>query len=359
MKEIRLRLLTLTLFATTLLLIGQLSSHSILAQGSNPETPFSLWATSSPFKTPIPTDATYTPEPRIGTFRHGFEEWSMPVYRLESSADVPLVTVVNRYSGRTEEWPIPTSAIPASASDGHMAVLFASEGTVYEFWATKWLDDGNIQAGGMVSFPLDGPGISNPPHYRVTAAGFAVSAGMILREDFIDPDTGALNPNNTIDHALSVSLPFELVIQDGFVPPAVGGEGLGEAGLDGVPIGAQFAVDPALDVDSLDIHPLARELLRAARDYGMYVVDTNGAPEFNDLYTGTVRIEPGLVKALYGEDHNTLTDQIAEDVFAVLEDSGLYRVTLPGVNPAVILMPADEEEDIESTASKESEPPRK
>lgn len=315
-----------------------------------------LWSETSPFNTPIPADATYTLEPRIGTFRHGYEEWSMPVYRLESSADIPLVTVTNRYSGRTAEWPIPTDAVPASASDGHMAVINQEANIIYEFWATKWLDDGSIQAGGMMSFPLDGPGISDPPHYRVTAAGFAVTSGMILREDFIDPTTGALSADDPIDHALTTSLPFALVTQGGYVSPAVGGETQGEAGLEGVPMGALLAVDPALDVDALDVHPFTRELLRAARDYGLYVIDTNGASEYNDLYVGSIRIEPGLIAELYGEDDDDLRDTVAAEVYAVLQDSGLYRVTVPGVDTTVNVTPSDTDED--SVDSTDSDAPR-
>ncbi|MBN2472727.1 MAG: hypothetical protein JXN59_18535 [Anaerolineae bacterium] len=310
-------------------------------KGSTPVVvPLPLWNEASPFNALIPEDAQYLPEERIGTFRHGFDEWSMPIYRIDSSADVPPVTVTNRYSGRTESWPIPITAEPASAADAHMAVIIPAEGMLYEFWDAEWTDAGSIEAGGMMSFPLDGPGISDPPYYRVTAAGFAVTAGMIIREDFLDPISGELNPDQPITHALSMSLPFALVTQSGYVSPAVGGETQGEAGLEGVPLGAQFALARDLDVDALDVHPLTREVLRAARDYGMYVNDTNGSQLYEDQYAGAIRIEPGLVEALYDIDNEDMLELMAEEVYAVVQEYGLYRVVMPGVDPDAVIIDA-------------------
>ncbi len=334
--------LLLAALAAALIITGPPTGHAQTTTGTAPITiPLPLWDATSPFNAPIPEDALYLPEDRIGTFRHGFDEWSMPIYRLSSGADVPLVTVTNRFSGRTETWPIPTTAEPASASDAHMAVIITADGMLYEFWETRWNDDTAIQAGGMMSFPLDGPGISDPPHYRVTAAGFAVMAGMIIREDFLNPVTGELEPDHPIAHALSMSLPFDVVMSNGYIAPAVGGEWMGEAGPEGVPMGAHFALARDLDVDALDVHPLTREVLRAARDYGLYVNDTNAAEVYEEQYVGVIRIEPGLIEDLYDAEVEDMMAQMAEEVHAVLQEYGLYRVFMPGEDPNAVIVEAE------------------
>lgn len=314
-----------------------MTAHALTGSASSVLGPSPLWGAGSPFNMRIPQGATYARETRIGTFRYGYEEWSMPVTRVAPGENVPTISVINRYSGRVEHWPIPRSAQPAPESDAHMGVMHPDSNVIYEMWDATWIDSNTIRAGGMMSFPLDGSGVSDPPHYRVTAAGFAVSAGMIMREDFTDPASGALTPVRPIQHALTMSLPFDLVAHDEYIAPAVGGEIMGSAGSNGVPMGAHFALPPTLDVDSLNVHPLTRELLRAARDYGIYVNDTNGTPTYNGKYVGAIRIEPGLVQDLYGTAHNDLLTGIQAEIYDVIQSYGIYRITLPAVAAPVAM----------------------
>jgi hypothetical protein len=286
-----------------------------------------LYSPTSPFNQPIPTDAIYTPAPQIGSFRPNLAAWSMPIYRITADELVPPVEVVNIYSGRVEKWYIPRSAQPAAEDDAHLGVIYKAENVIYELWKAFWTPDGRLEAGGMVAFPLDGTGISDSPDRRVTAAGFAVTAGMVLREDFINPATGLVDFNQKIDHALSMSLHFDLVQSNAFVPPAINGEVAGRAGKGGIPMGARFALARGVDVDSLTLHPFSRELLRAARDYGLFVNDTNGAALFGEKYVGNIRVEPGLIEALFGQDGDSLINTIQSEVYTVIERYGLYRVT--------------------------------
>ncbi len=285
-----------------------------------------LYGAASPFNQPIPPDATYTPEDRIGSFRHGYEEWSMPIYRVSSDTSYPLVEVINTNSGRVEQWPIPPFAQPGPEQDAHLAVMYPDSNIIYEFWDAHWVDSDTINAGGMHDFPLDGSGISDPVYYRVTASGFAVSAGMLVREDFIDPTTGLFDATRPVQHALSMSLPFELVTTNAFVAPAVGGEPAGTAGAEGIPLGARFALPPSLDVDALSVHPLAKTILRAARDYGLYINDTNSAPLYEGLYAGSIRIEPGLVQEMFSIANNDLISIIQAEIYSVVQANGLYRI---------------------------------
>lgn len=294
---------------------------------------------NSQLRTALPANATYVRENRIGTFRQGYQEWSMPIYRTAADANIPLVTVTNTYSGRTERWPIPTYALPAPEADAHLGVLSLATNLFYESWATEWTSSTAISAGGMVAYALTGNGITPNTNHRTTASGISMANGQITREDFIDPVTGELNVNTfAIYHALNISLPANILSKT-YIAPAIGGEEAGSAGSNGIPMGAIFAIPSSVDVDALNVHPFTRLLLRAARDYGMYVTDGNGSPLYNGLSIATTRVEIGLVEELYGLDSNTFLFQVQEEIGAVIRQYGIYRVTLPNgtaVPPASI-----------------------
>lgn len=251
----------------------------------------------------------------------------MPIYRVPSSETHPNVTVVNNYSSRTENWPIPTYAQPASAEDHHLGVMYPQDNIIYEFWDAQWSGTSRINAGGMKDFPLNGNGISNPPNHRVNAAGFATIAGMIIREDFTTG--GNLNPNSDLGHALTMSLNFDKVATGDYVAPAVGGETLGRGG--NVPIGARFALPKDADIENLqNVHPLTKTILKSLRDYGAFVNDTNGSSQYQGKYVGTIRLEPGLAQDLYNSNGDNLVNTIQQQTYQVINQYGLYRVT--GIN---------------------------
>ncbi len=286
-------------------------------------TSFRLWGERSPFNRRIPKDAVYTPEPRIGTVRNTLEEWSMPIYRVSQSAERPRIKVVQRDSGRVEYWPIPRFARPAPEADAHMGVMVQSEGVIYEFWAFEWQTDSSIRAGGLNAFPLNGTGISDPPQYRVTASGFAVSAGMMVREDVLNSATGDLDADFSIDHALAIALHSRLCGKT-FVPPAVKPE-LKCSGE--IPMGTLFALPPNADVEDMEIHPLAKAVARALREYGAYVNDGRRGDDYRGKEIAAFRVEPGLLQEMFGQSNNALASIIEKDMYEVIERYGIYRVT--------------------------------
>jgi hypothetical protein len=275
----------------------------------------------SPIYAPIPAGAVYTRENRVGSFRPTLEAWECPVYRVD---DVRLpVRIVVDSSGRVENWPIPREARPASGDDGHMCVIYTPGQVVYEFWRLRW-QDGGIRAGGAVAFPFAGTGISDPPFRRVTASGFSNTVGMVKREDVTDD-------NFRIRHALTMALPWGLLGKNAYVPPAVGGEVMGSATVDPIPLGARFALPADLNVDVLPVDPFVRELLRAARDYGIYVVDGSGSAPYRGLQTGILEVETGLLPSIYGRgsSNDSFASTIQQQVYEVIREHGLWRVTAP------------------------------
>lgn len=273
----------------------------------------------------VPANATRTRATNIGSFRPGYEEWQAPVYRVPAGDVYPLVRVTNTYSGRVENWEIPTWAVPADEDDAHMAVINMNTGMVYEFWAAEWQGTTAIRAGGMVAFPINGTGTSNPPNRRVTASGFANTNGSIMLEDFYNPATGSYTVQ-PIGHALTMNLPAS-VLSTGYVSPAIGGEEAGSAGSNGYRMGERFALPANLNVDALNVHPFVREILRAARDYGVYVGDGSGSAAYQGLAAGTIEVEPGLVNRMFGLQHNDFLNTIQSQTYSIVQQYGLWRIT--------------------------------
>jgi hypothetical protein len=281
----------------------------------------------SPLRTLIPANATYTAETRIGSLRQSAQDYECPVTRTPATPRPALVTVSNPY-GRVETWPIPRSATPAVGEDGHMCVVDATTGMVYEFYQAVWTSNTTISAGGMVAFPLNSTGVSNPTNRRVTASGFANTVGQIKREDFTV--NGQLTTSNVvIRHALTMALPFALVQPNSFVAPAVGGADNGLATTNGIPLGARFALPKTLNVDALSVDPVVKAILKAVRDYGVYVSDTSGDTTYNGKASGILEVEPGLLPLLYGSGANndTFRDTVQSQIYNVINQYGLFRVT--------------------------------
>ncbi|MCU0499255.1 MAG: hypothetical protein MUF87_18025 [Anaerolineae bacterium] len=291
----------------------------VLLTNSSSTQAFFTWG---PFATRISANTHYVRENRIATFRPSLERYSVPIHRVPASTNVPYVEVVNEYSGRTEWYPIPTWAQPATGSDRHLLVIKGDYS--YEMWNARWVNSRKIIAGGIYHFPFWGNGITADHRQRVNSGGWSTLVGMVTREDFLV--NGRLVPNRRINHALVISLPRQLINQHSFVYPAVAPYTGGTGGRNGIANGERLAIPRNLNVDALNVHPFTRELLRAARDYGLYVNDANGAPMINGKYVATIRVEPGLIQSLYGVAGDTLTYQIGDEIAAVIAQHGIFRV---------------------------------
>jgi hypothetical protein len=320
------RKLSVVLLAGLVLLLASFQSGIVSAQGGS-----GVYSGSNAFHSPVPSDAAYTYDGRLGTFRQGMQEWGTPVYRVQAGVNVPLVTITNTYSGRVEQWPIPTYAVPAVAEDGHLAVINMGSRMVYELFAAVWTSSTTISAGGMVAYSLDGDGVTDRANRRVTASGVANTNGMIIAEDFLN-SAGQLDASRAINHALSLHIPRWMIDPNGFVAPAVGSESAGtDTSGNGVPMGARFALPRNLNVDSLNVHPFTREVLRAARDFGLFVTDGTGTPTTGSGQAiGTIEVEPGLLQQLYGVNGNDLISVVEDEVAGVVASYGVFRVTVGG-----------------------------
>ncbi len=285
-------------------------------------TPVEARYNASPFHRTLPQGISYIREDRIGSIRLASQAYSMPIYRI-NGGQVKLVKVTNRYSRRTEYWPVPSQAVGARGSDGNLAVIDAKNNKLYELWQPHWTN-GRIVTGGMKSYPLNGSGISDSNRQVVSASGFAVTSGMILREDFLSG--GRLDPNRPIHHALTMALPHQLLARNAFTGLAIHGDAASDNTGD-IPLGRLYALPKSLQVDHLKVHPLTKAIARAIRDYGVYVNDRAGTSRYRGKDVGSIKIEPGLTNKLYGVNSDSLINTVRDEMAQIIAAHGLYQVS--------------------------------
>jgi hypothetical protein len=175
--------------------------------------------------------------------------------------------------------PIPADARTSSGSDAELALWQPATDTYWEFWQLKPVRSasGAVTAwtcryGGRITGASRSNGVF--PHNQGAGATSIAYGGLEIRA--LDWAAGS------IGHALALQLP---VTASRFVAPATRNDSFaavpsGDA-RDAVPEGTRFRLpstfDPAAYAPGTDDRSrLLRMILTAARDYGVYVVDTTG-----------------------------------------------------------------------------------
>lgn len=266
----------------------------------------------SPWTTPIPTDAPI--DTRSDDYKRGMLEqplvvsqllWTVPIYEADEStprSDVPL----------TADWaprhvlqsvPIPAGAQPDPARDAHMVVHDTSDGCVYEFWQAR-RDKGRWSASWGGALPTESTGIY--------LGGMAARAsGMSAAVGLIEP--GELRAGR-IDHALAFAYPHTRA--GGPVAPATNSDGTSTESF-ALPEGARIQLDPALDLDSLDLTPSERTIAEALQRYGMILADHSGGFTLYAVHPQSQ--PPDAFKDLFPSETWVNLKKIPADRFRVLE----------------------------------------
>lgn len=186
-----------------------------------------------------------------------------PAVRVDDSDDDFLESAESPYAWG--EVPIPADARPAAGEDRHLVVWQPSSDTMWEFWDFRW--DGTTPTavhGARIPEVSSAPGWLPSP-YGAAASGLPLAAGVILQDEL---------RAGRIDHALALAVPD---IRAALVrAPATRTDGVGSDPDDPV-MGARFRLDPGLDVDAMDLHPLVAMVARAAQRHGLVLRDTAGA----------------------------------------------------------------------------------
>lgn len=196
---------------------------------------------------------------------------------FEATPQTPKVQVVYRDCGKRGyvpeglydgakhfvDVPIPPQAVPMDGEDGQLSVWAPHEDRLWEFWVARKLGD-TWEAcwGGRIDNVSKNRGYFEPP-FGVNASGLVMTESMV---------TVAEAQSGRIEHAVALAIPAPA---DYFVYPAQrtdGGSGESKA----IPEGARLRLDPALDVDSLTMTPVAKAIAHAAQRYGFIVTDRSG-----------------------------------------------------------------------------------
>jgi hypothetical protein len=167
-----------------------------------------------------------------------------------------------------ERVPIPRGAEPAEGTDGHMTVWQPATDKLWEFYRAREEEDGWHAAwGGAIEQVSKSPGYYTEDawpgagdNWGATATSLPVAGGVMLIDELVSGEIG---------HALAVNLPFPR--EGEWSWPAQRSDGTGPP--EAIPEGARLRLDPELDLDRLDLHPVARMMAEAVQDYGMVVRD--------------------------------------------------------------------------------------
>jgi hypothetical protein len=184
--------------------------------------------------------------------------------------------------------PLPADAQPSSGSDAQLTVWQPGHDKLWEFWrlgksSTGW----HAQWGGAMRHVSSSPGYFTPSswpgarsNWGATATSLPLVGGLVTLADL---------KRGSIDHALALGFPLT---QAGvFRFPAQRTDGKSR-GVDAVPEGTRFRLDPQLNLSSLDLPPLTAMIARAAQRYGIIVRDTSGVVDFYGQDSGSSKSGP-------------------------------------------------------------------
>lgn len=225
----------------------------------------------SPWTSPVPPDAPA--DPRSGEYvarlrglnpAISVRKYTVPVFVADESAPHYTMRPTAYWAppDYTREVPIPDYVVADPADDAHMAVLERSTRCVHEFYRA-YRADGGWRAEWVNATPADGNGIY-PDGLSTRASGLSSVTGLIWPEEL---------RRGEIDHALVFAYPFTR--SGGPVGMATRSDGRTDSDT-ALPIGAHLVLDPALDIDALQLTPAERTIAKALQRYGMVLADSSG-----------------------------------------------------------------------------------
>ncbi|GAB47021.1 hypothetical protein [Mobilicoccus pelagius] len=178
-------------------------------------------------------------------------------------------TPTDLFDGRKQfvDVPVPADAQTSVGTDSTITLWSPSTDQLWEFWVMKRTKSGGWSAcwGGRIDDVSSSPGYFPNP-FGVSASGLVTTGSMITLKEARE---------GRIDHAMGMAL-LRPARWDRVWYPAQRSDGT-DPSPHAIPEGARLRLDPAVDVESLDLTPLGKAVARAAQTYGFVVVDTAGA----------------------------------------------------------------------------------
>ena len=237
---------------------------------------------------PIPKDVSINPKSAayVAEFERQYHSYynnvginigaySAPVYAVGPQAKTVPVTQWNCQNyldpDLPRQWaavPIPDYARPAEGTDAEMVIFQPSTDTMWEFWQARQVD-GHWQAcwGGKLAGVSHSNGIW-PQRYGVAATGLPFAPGQITAKELKE---------GSIRHAIGIAL-VDAENSSIFSWPANRSDGYNPQNAPNrIPEGIRFRLDPTINVDALNISPVAKTIAKAAQIYGFVVWDKAGS----------------------------------------------------------------------------------
>jgi hypothetical protein len=162
--------------------------------------------------------------------------------------------------------PIPDGAVPAYGTDGELAVYSPSLDKAWEFWQAKKLADGwHACWGGRMDNVSTTPNPYFQGGFGASATGLFGAGGAV---SIADVKAGH------IDHVVALNL-YTPAMWNNFSWPAQRSDG-GDSSAGAIPEGTRLRLDPTINVDALNLTPIAKMIAKAAQKYGFIVIDRAG-----------------------------------------------------------------------------------
>lgn len=171
--------------------------------------------------------------------------------------------------------PIPKEAEPDGECDAHMTVINLDTHTCYDMWQVGKQKDGTWASNAAIAYALTGSGVydrndfsqvhnGESIHYYgpCRASGVPSIAGLIMHHEIA---------SGRIEHKLAFAC--QQVGLQQFTYPAVWTDGWRPGGI---PEGITLQLDPALDLEKLNLSPSGKIIAKALQVYGAVLVDYCG-----------------------------------------------------------------------------------
>jgi hypothetical protein len=315
----------------------------LLTADSFAQSSWRPFGSDSPWNQRIPSDADVDSRSTAliddvakGDFNINIEDWSIPVYYIDSDT-VPKVNVINSRPGvygkgfagpnRIPVLPYFVASPPVGDfSDNHMCIVDSSKMIEWDMWAARKNKDGIWTTGLGAVTDLKSSGVERAwfeqehefDAHRARAGGFPLIAGLIRPEEI---------RAGRIDHALVFA--YQRGRSEYFIPPASTAQAtfMEMNNRTGIPMGGRIQLDPAVDVDTLNLTHACKIIARALQKYGAFNGDYAGATVlYADNSSRALQLWKGILKQ---EDFRAIfTPAFVRKYFRVIRMGNL----LPGQN---------------------------
>jgi len=187
--------------------------------------------------------------------------WGLP-YNIVSGTQSYVPIHFNLYGSESDPgpYPIPLDAVIQHGRDHHVLVVNSSMCKLYELWEGSHQSDGSWNAGSGAIFDLNSNALRPNSWGSADAAGLPIFPGLVRYDQVA---AGA------IDHALRVVLNHP---QHTYLWPARHSDGP-SYDPDAAPEGLRLRLKASVDISSFSPHD--QVILRALKQFGMFVADTD------------------------------------------------------------------------------------